>query len=161
MPSPGVPIPKIANFTAIWDTGATGSLVTQKVIDACGLVGTGMTLMHGVSSSGMAETFLVNIYLPNHAAYPNVRVAKGSFTGGDILIGMDIIATGDFAITSPGGITQFSFRVPSVGNIDFVKQHNAAKFGHGVKKGPSGKGGKSHRRPKSQRKNKRQGKSRR
>lgn len=82
--------------------------------------------MVGVSSSEDTETYLVNIYLPNKAAYSNIRVAKGILSGGDILIGMNIIATGDFAITSPGGVTQFSFRVPGQADIDFVREHNAA-----------------------------------
>ena len=129
--------------------------MTQKVIDACGLVATGMVVMHGVDSTGTSPTFLVSIYLPNRVAYPNVRIARGSFSGGDILIGMDIITTGDFAITSPGGATQFSFRVPSIGDIDFVRQQNARNLGHGVRKGPPSKKGKQHRR--SKKKGKRKG----
>ena len=155
-PASGVAAHARTDFLAIWDTGATGTLVTQKVIDDCGLVATGMTNMHGVSGPGVAETFLVNIYLPNNVGYANMRVAKGEFTGGDILIGMNIIGTGDFAITNPGGVTQFSFRVPSQADICFVKQTNLAnaRAAKSQKKGPSNRGGQKHRRPKSQRKNK-------
>lgn len=132
-------------------------MITENVIKACGLVATGMTRMHGVSSSTIEETFLVNIYLPNHVAYSNARVARGYFLGGDILIGMDIITIGDFAITSPGGVTQFSFRVPSIGNIDFVKETNVANKWTSAQqsKGPAARRGQPHRRPKHQRKNKR------
>jgi preprotein translocase subunit SecA len=39
-----------------------------------------------------------------------------------MLIGMDIIARGDFAVTNYDGKTVFSFRMPSVEQIDFVEQ---------------------------------------
>lgn len=38
----------------------------------------------------------------------------------DLLIGMDIIGLGDFAVTNLGGNTVFTFRVPSVEKIDFA-----------------------------------------
>jgi len=41
-------MPAVHKYAAIWDTGATGTVITQKVIDECGLVATGMTQMHGV-----------------------------------------------------------------------------------------------------------------
>lgn len=37
---------------------------------------------------------------------------------------MDIISKGDFAITNVDGKTVFSFRIPSVETIDFVKNHS-------------------------------------
>ena len=39
-----------------------------------------------------------------------------------ILIGMDIIKHGDFSITNVNGKTTFSFRTPSVKEIDYVKE---------------------------------------
>ena len=43
-----------------------------------------------------------------------------------MLIGMDIISKGDFAITHPGGHTKFSFRVPSQADIDFAVEDRVA-----------------------------------
>lgn len=60
----------------------------------------------------LSETYLVNVYLPNKVAMPEVRVTKGDLRGADILIGMSIIGEGDFAVTNKGGITKFSFRIP-------------------------------------------------
>jgi hypothetical protein len=37
---------------------------------------------------------------------------------------MDIISMGDFAVTNFSGVTQFSFRVPSMEAIDFVPETN-------------------------------------
>lgn len=38
----------------------------------------------------------------------------------DILIGMDIITRGEFAVTTFKGFSQFSFRYPAQGHIDFI-----------------------------------------
>ena len=108
-------------FTAIWDTGATGSVITQSVVDACGLRPTGMATVHHADGESVQETYLVNIGLPNRVAYPGVRVTKARLlVDADVLIGMDIISTGDFAVTNLDGLTKFSFRVPSLEHIDFV-----------------------------------------
>jgi len=109
-------------FKAIWDTGATNSVITQKVIDQCGLKPTGMTVVHTAQGTTTTETFLVCILLPNKVVLPEVRVSKLPIRGADVLIGMDIISQGDFAVTNKDGKTVFSFRMPSMECIDFVKQ---------------------------------------
>ena len=127
--------PQILEFDAIWDTGATNCVISQAVIDACGLIPTGRTIVYSVDGQGESDTYLVNIFLPNSVGVTGVRVTKGSFPGADILIGMDIIAGGDFAVTNFDGITKFSFRIPSETHIDFVaeSQRNSLvpQFQHG------------------------------
>lgn len=90
--------------------------------------------MHDVRQS---ETYLVNIRLPNSVAFMGVRVTKGNLGDADVLIGMDIISQGDFAVTNLGGLTKFSFRVPSATHIDFVeddkKRARAPQFERGGK----------------------------
>ncbi len=78
----------------------------------------------------------MNLYLPNQFAVGGVRVTKGDLIGAQMLIGMDIINRGDFAVTNEGGITKFCFRVPSEGGIDFVAEHNRRLL---PKRGGSGK----------------------
>ena len=41
--------------------------------------------------------------------------------GADVLIGMDVINCGDFAISNLDGKTSFSFRMPSLERIDFAE----------------------------------------
>jgi uncharacterized protein YchJ len=53
---------------------------------------------------------------------PQIRVSQAILVDADVLIGMDVIANGDFAVTSYMGKTHMSFRMPSVECIDFVKQ---------------------------------------
>lgn len=117
--------PNFEPFLAIWDTGATGSVINQKVVDACSLKPTGMMQCHGVHGTQTVETYLVNILLPNKVVFQNVQVTKGQL--GDevsVLIGMDIISAGDFSITNCDGVTLFSYRIPSQRHIDYVAMHH-------------------------------------
>ncbi len=53
---------------------------------------------------------------------PQIWVTQAVLFDADVLIGMDVIANGDFAVTNHQGKTLMSFRMPSVECIDFVKQ---------------------------------------
>lgn len=132
-PTAGGAPPPAVQFDAIWDTGATNSCITQAVIDACGLVPVGMAQVHGVHGPSTEEVFLVDIHLPGNVRFPGMRVTRGQFIGGEILIGMDVINQGDFAVSNHGGITKFTFRIPSQRHIDFYEQFQALQkqFGHG------------------------------
>ena len=57
-------------------------------------------------------------------AIVGVRAVEGTIVGGDILVGMDIIGTGDFAVTHHEGKTTWTFRFPSCDEIDFVPEAN-------------------------------------
>ena len=118
----GNPNPQISKFQAIWDTGATNCVITQEVINTCNLFPSGVVKVYGVHEPKMSESYFVNIYLPDDVALPGVRVTKGQFIGADILIGMDVIGCGDFAVTNNNGRTYFSFRIPSRSHIDFAKE---------------------------------------
>jgi hypothetical protein len=132
-PAGGGTAPPVVQFDAIWDTGATNSCITQAVIDGCGLAPIGIAQVHGVGGATMQEAFLVNIHLPGPVGFASVRVTRGQFIGGDILIGMDIISQGDFAVSNHGGVTKFSYRIPSQKHIDFYEQFQALQkqFGKG------------------------------
>jgi predicted aspartyl protease len=110
-------------FIAIWDTGATNSVITQKVIDGCGLKPIGMVNVHHANGESLTTVYFVSIFLPNKVIIPQLRVSRGIIAGdAEVLIGMDIIGQGDFAVTNKDGKTAFSFRTPSIECIDFVKQ---------------------------------------
>ena len=110
-------------FNALWDTGATHSAITQEVVNQCGLKPTGTAQVHHAGNDESPEetdAYTVDVRLPNQVLVRGVRVSRGGFKGGDVLIGMDIINTGDFAITHPEGRTRFTFQIPSQAEIDFV-----------------------------------------
>jgi predicted aspartyl protease len=115
---------KITNdLSGIWDTGATGSVVTQQVVNDLGLAPISMAQIHGVSGIAQSPVYLVSILLPMGVTFGMMRVTLGNLpVGTDVLIGMDVITAGDFAISNKKGVTKMSFRVPSAGDWDFVKE---------------------------------------
>ena len=120
------PVPK--PYKCIWDTGATGTVITPKVGAELNLTPSGKTMVQGVGPGQTpniheADTYLVNLYLPNKVMLVGVRVSENSIAGADVLIGMDVITQGDFAVSNHEGKTAFTFRVPSCGKIDFVEDH--------------------------------------
>lgn len=123
--NPPAHLPKVLEGVAIWDTGATHSVITQEVVDALGLKPIAITDVKGVHGTNKASVYLVCIYLPNKLNFPTVRVTLGELPDAKMLIGMDIILTGDFAVSNYEGKTTFSFRFPSCGEIDFVKDIQA------------------------------------
>jgi hypothetical protein len=111
-------------YQALYDTGATHSCVSPKVVDELKLASFGATSV-GVGGGNLGTTtHLVNIGMPNHVMFPMMRVAKVAAVGVDVIIGMDVIGAGDFAVTHQNGKTTFSFCCPSRKEIDFVNEVN-------------------------------------
>ena len=113
---------------AIWDTGATNTVITARVVSECKLIPTGMTQMLSVNGAQMVETCDVSLRLPQRVQINGLKVSKAKELSGDaeILIGMDIIGMGDFAVSSWKGKTVFTFRMPSVERIDFIPRSDKA-----------------------------------
>ena len=112
--------PVSESFTALWDTGATHCVISAAIVDTFGLIPVGMVEAYHVEGMYMAEVFIVNITLPNDVMFPNLEVTKAEIPGADVLVGMDVIGRGDFAVTNQEGGTKFTFRIPSIQDIDFV-----------------------------------------
>ena len=95
---------------------------------SCGLISTTFTDVHhaGGVTRGV-PVYLVNVVLTNRVQFTGVEVAESKLPNGiDVVIGMDIITRGDFAVTNQSGSTTFSFGIPSQTDIDFVAQDNRA-----------------------------------
>lgn len=88
-----------------------------------------MTMVNHAQGQSPAETYLINIGLPNNVMVHTLRVTKGVMTGFDVLIGMDVIMNGDFVITNKSQKTTFTFRMPSMAEIDFVQGTNSPRTG--------------------------------
>lgn len=116
------PVIPVKEYKAIWDTGATRTAITGKVATECGLKPTGMCRVRTASGETDTYTYFVSLYLPNMVCIPQIRVTQAVLFDADVLIGMDVIASGDFAVTNHQGKTYMSFRMPSMECIDFVKQ---------------------------------------
>jgi len=117
-------------FKAIWDTGATNSVITDNVAKKVSLLPTGMAETHGVHGTSQVHTFIVDILLPNRVCIPNVRVSEGTLLNDvDVLIGMDIIQLGDFAISNTNGKTIFSYCLPPHKNpVDLLEKSNCVNI---------------------------------
>lgn len=118
-PNPAGTLPPRSLFRAIWDTGATNSVVTENVIKQCGLIQIDITKSQTPNGVRDCKVFLVSVGLPNKIIIPQLRVTDGTLGRFDVLIGMDIISMGDFAISNYNGNTVFTFRMPSLAEIDF------------------------------------------
>lgn len=120
--------PPKRDYIAIWDTGATGTVITAKVASDLGLQPIGYATSHHAGGVSKVPSYLVNIYLPNGITIPGVRVIEATLTGNfEMLIGMDIISHGDFSFTNVDGKSCFSFRIPSIKKIDYVEEDRLAK----------------------------------
>lgn len=120
---------EIKQYNALWDTGATNSVITPKVVNDLGLIPISYTNVCHAGGNSKVKVYLVNIVLPNNIIIPNVRVSECADQAGrfDMIIGMDIISLGDFSISGQGSKRIVSFCMPSSFTLDYVsitKEHN-------------------------------------
>mgnify|MGYP005867161797 CR=1 FL=1 len=114
--------PKIENLIGLWDTGATGTVISKRCAKKLGLKPISKTKVYHADGESIVNVYVINLFLPNQVAFSFVKITEGTLNGADLLIGMDIISRGDFVVTNFGGKTTFSFRVPSTEKIDFVEE---------------------------------------
>lgn len=107
---------------ALWDTGATRSVISSNVVAALGLQPVGICDVNHAGGVSQSATYVVNVLLPNKVAVVGVLVTELTkpISGFDVIIGMDIITSGDFAVTHTAGKTCMSFRIPPCEQIDYV-----------------------------------------
>lgn len=110
------------HYTALWDTGSTMTVISEELASKLNLEPVGYMMAETAGGRYKSNKYVVSLSLPNRLNIENVMIASGKLgLGIDILIGMDIITLGDFAITNYNNKTVFSFRFPSSEVIDFVK----------------------------------------
>lgn len=112
----------ITEFKALWDTGATASVISTEVATKLGLSPISQCITYHAQGQSLVNVYLVNLVLPNQLLIQDVRVTEGNLNGFGVLIGMDIINLGDFALTHRDNKTVFSFQIPATHEYDFVKQ---------------------------------------
>lgn len=114
---------KEAGVRVEWDCGATYSSISKELVKKLGLNPCGIEMTTSTTSSELSNVYELILILHNEIGIPmKVGVASNIHdTGIDMLIGMNVIALGDFAISTYNGTTCFSFRYPSKGLIDFTK----------------------------------------
>ena len=50
-------------YKAIWDTGASGTVITQVIVDNLGLIPTGMSIVHTANGTARQNTYIIDISL--------------------------------------------------------------------------------------------------
>ncbi|MGC2192689.1 MAG: retropepsin-like aspartic protease [Candidatus Dormiibacterota bacterium] len=110
------------SYWAIWDTGATNTAVTSDVVTALGIAPTGVAKTKTANGERVCNAYLVDVNLRNGVIFTNIPVTEATLEGANVLIGMDIISQGDFAITNVDGKTTMSYRVPSIAEVDYVAE---------------------------------------
>lgn len=112
-------------WRGLWDTGASKSSIDKRVVDDLGLTPVGRGMISTANGVVLVNTYFINLTLPNHVTVKDVLVTGADLGNNiDVLIGMDIIRHGDFSITNMNNSTTFSFRIPSISEIDYVKESN-------------------------------------
>ena len=98
---------------AVWDTGATISVVSEKVVCRCGLTPMEEPLRVRYADGKIVEgpRYLVSLRLPGGAIIFDMEVGSRAGDEVDVLIGMDVVARGDFLVLGGG---EALFRYPSV-----------------------------------------------
>lgn len=112
----------MTEFKAIWDTGATHTAISSQVASQCNLQPVSRVKVSTASGNHVTNVYFVDVVLLNEVIFRDVRVTEAILADDiDVLVGMDIINQGDFAVTNRDKRTMMSFRVPPGKHIDFSK----------------------------------------
>lgn len=98
---------------ALWDTGATTSGLSQDLINRIGLspIKRGIT-SNGVSGKFSTDVYRINISIDEFWSCGGIQAVRYDLDDCDLLIGMDVISQGDFAVKNVNGKTVMTFRCP-------------------------------------------------
>lgn len=98
-------------FEAMWDTGSQLCLISQSVINKCGLKPIGHSLNRTASDVEKTPVYNIAVFLPSGVCILSANATRLT-RGPDVIIGMNIIRLGDLIITNRNGVTKFSFQFP-------------------------------------------------
>lgn len=87
----------------VWDTGATNTLISSQVVDALELVPLEESLVEGVGGIVKSLVYEISLYLANDIVFNNVKALCSDIGDYDLVVGMDIIAQGDFVVSNNQG----------------------------------------------------------
>ena len=107
-------------------------MVSKRVVEVLGLQADGYSnVLHAGGESVGVPTYHVDLLLFNNVQIEDIRVGLIEARDIEVLIGMDIITKGDFAVSNRNGATTFSFRIPSVESFDFAAEDSLRGSGVG------------------------------
>jgi len=118
---------------ALWDTGAVVTCIKSnlwKRLQLYSLDAASNVVLTGVGGEVVANYSIINLFLTPNLEIEYCPVYMIDFPGdAEILIGMDIINLGDFAISNTDSKTSFSFVLPPfpdrIDFLDKIKKFNS------------------------------------
>ena len=108
-------------YKALWDTGSDLSGITHRVVDELKLKAIHEIPLITANGKRMSKIYAVNLILPGGIKKLIRAVECNMDDDIDVLIGMDVITCGDFAISSDQTKMYFAYRSPSEGAIVFAE----------------------------------------
>jgi hypothetical protein len=119
---------------ALWDTGSNVSCISSSAYKRLKLVPFGADesgIISGVGGTAKTSMTIATIYIFHNliVEYCPFYVVTFDDKTFDLIIGMDIITMGDFAVCNTGGKTSFSFAIPSFPDrINFADKADKLNF---------------------------------
>ena len=150
VPSPESTIGR-RQFEVLWDTGASASSIDKSVVRKLALrpIDRVDEVSHAYGVEENVDVYAVNFALAPDQPGRNIRVAEARLDGIDMLVGMDVITLGDFVVTRHESRVRMTFRVPSMGNFDFIEEFDKQVARSGESSNISSYSGKGQSRPRS------------
>ncbi|MEX1000711.1 MAG: aspartyl protease family protein [Crocinitomicaceae bacterium] len=114
--------PKPHWTSGLWDTGASHCLITKSLAENFDLNPIDKVMVEHAKGRTYENVYLAFLQITDRY-YLEVELTECQSISNnfEIIIGMDVISKGDFAVTSKKGEMCFSFRLPSLTTIDFTK----------------------------------------
>lgn len=103
--------------STMWDTGATNTVLSPKIIKALGIKPFAKSGVVGVGGNVDCGVYKINLGLPCGQVVCDITAFESELDY-DMLIGMDVILLGDFCLSNKDGQSVFSFRIPSKEHIE-------------------------------------------
>lgn len=98
---------------AIFDTGATSSMISSDIARALHLQSIDTALVTGVHGTERVSIYTIDVRFKGGFTLSTLHVAEaGADAGFDLLIGMDVIARGSMLLSSHDKRTLFAFFYP-------------------------------------------------
>ena len=105
----------VKRCNAIWDTGATSSMIARRIARELQLSPTGVVDISGVHGVHSTETYKVDLLFGNGFQIPGLQVSAADDNGGfDVLIGMDIISSGRLIVDGINKGCYIRFEFPAI-----------------------------------------------
>lgn len=113
--TPGKPLPASPYITenAMWDTGASLSAISRKLIDVLHLEPYSKAMVSSLHDAKLENTYLVHLLLPTTDTILDVECTEAHTDDYDFVCGMNVIGYSDFFISNFEDKTSVAIRIPS------------------------------------------------